>query len=899
MVKNNFTKILMVGVLLCGAMPLFAMERVKKIVRQVQGGPEYANDIFSAIKQGSADSVKYWLDQGVDIETKDPSGKTLLMIAVEQGKQDIARLLLDRKAYIEARDVDGKTALMLAVKKNDREMVILLLDKGADIDVVDKDGDALLAVALKQYQTELAKLLIDKGVNIDEVDKYGKTLLVNAIERGDTLGATLLLDRGADTNSISQYGTTPLILALESNRLEVAKLFIDKGADIDAVDRYGLTALLIAIKMHQVEIVTLLIDKGANTEAVDTYGSTALIVAVEKGQVKVATLLIDKGANIDAVDKNGSTALIVALNRGQVEIATLLIDKGANINAVDKNGSTALIIALQDGLVEVATLLIDKGANSNAVDKNGRSALMIAINRNQFEMIPLLLNKGANIDYNAVQSLLMYGLKDDYIVTLLQSLANSKNADGEPIVAQAIIHNDSELAERLIKNGANPYLRDKAGLNAFDYAHAQDNPAMLAILRQTQIKAPTNEPVAEHEVKSTDTQKAIRRLARLSGHMAPEQQQEAVTSGNELPIGSAQEQLTPTEVHYSGYGKNIESKYGEGSKYGRKGRALLDDPIVKECIEKERVAYQQGEYVFYRSEPGKYRVYEFFLEELYRLVRLLSNNDRLKPFIMTRFFKYAAKEQTINEYIDTKPWKAHKLGKTLNVLLSANIPLFGNVHNSGSCTWDYFLNNYEATGKVDVQDMFQDIFNIYGFDNKYIKQLLALQKGKIEEASSLQQIIIPKKSVDDVVMFATHGYCFPWPEMVDPSCWDPKAVSVDPKGNEKLGRHTCVSSIIDKYRNGDIEIDDNMQVRILMNAVYGLNPASGIEFNLYTRLPKKRIEYFKKQVAEITDAMFSDWLKTQLKSKEVSAGVEGEPLGDVLQRLGKGRKEQEKVKAKL
>ena len=41
--------------LLCVAVPVFSMERAKKIVRQVRGKPEYTKDIFQA-PQGAEDA---------------------------------------------------------------------------------------------------------------------------------------------------------------------------------------------------------------------------------------------------------------------------------------------------------------------------------------------------------------------------------------------------------------------------------------------------------------------------------------------------------------------------------------------------------------------------------------------------------------------------------------------------------------------------------------------------------------------------------------------------------------------------------------------------------------------------------------------------------------------------
>ncbi|HEV2601995.1 MAG TPA: ankyrin repeat domain-containing protein [Candidatus Babeliales bacterium] len=752
---------------LCSAMPLSAMERAKKNMRYILGKPRYTFYIFDAIDRGRIDSVKYWLDQGVDIETRQPIGRD--------------------------------TPLIKAARSGNAAIVKLLLDRGADVAVVNERGEGPLTVACQfSFSSAEPELLVK-----------------------------LLLDKGPDIEARGEYGNTPLMLVASSGFLSLVQEFINRGAHLESVNKDGETALTLAARAGRLDVVKALLDKGANIEVRDKSGDTPLMQAITR--LEMVQLLSDRGADIDVVNNTGLTPLMMATRINEWAIVSFLLNKGARC------------------VHALAQVIFDKAMNApEALD--------------------------------AIRSLVARGFKFDF---------DQQDSKGETLLMRSIAQGKVARVSFLIEHGANPYLQDKAGFDAFDYA--QQDQGVIGILKRT-AHVPGLEKMIVR-AGATRAEKAIRRLRKVTGHIDP-QQRESVKEANILV--DVLRTPTPTDAHYNQFKEKIENTFGQSSKYERKGQALRDDPVVKECAVKEQAAYEQGNYVFYRSEPGRYRVYEYFLQELYRLVRLFGEKN---PIIFTRFFKDAAQQQTINEYIDTKPWRAHKLGASQNVLLSANIPLFGNVNNAGSSTWYYFLNNYEATGKVELQEMFERIVDRYGFDKKYINDLLSLHEGMLEKASSLQQIIIPKKIVDKVVMFADHGYCFPWPKMVDQSCWDPNAVSVDHDGNERLGRHTCIAPIIDKYRAGEIEIDDNMQVRILMNAVYGLNPTSGIEFNLYTRLPKERIEYFKKQVTEITDKMFGEWLKKQLQSKEVPAEIADEPLGDVLKYLGKGRKE--KVKAKL
>ena len=136
------------------------------------------------------------------------------------------------------------------------------------------------------------------------------------------------------------------------------------------------------------------------------------------------------------------------------------------------------------------------------------------------------------------------------------------------------------------------------------------------------------------------------------------------------------------------------------------------------------------------------------------------------------------------------------------MLLSANIPLFGNTNILSSCTWHYFEHN-KSGENINIEKIFRDIFDRYGFDNAYIKDLLEIS-SLIDQYAFLQQIIVPKKIVNDVAMLADVGYCAPVQEEL--------------------------STILDRYKDDGQLIEDSWQVRLLMNDAYGLNPESGIKF---------------------------------------------------------------------
>ncbi|NXK44768.1 RN5A ribonuclease, partial [Chauna torquata] len=97
----------------------------------------------------------FLLDCGVDVNCKDESGKTALILAVEMQSPCLVRALLDKNEInIDDADKEGKTALMVAVDNDDYDIAEMLCEKGARTDI----GE-LIAVANRNHANKMACLL--------------------------------------------------------------------------------------------------------------------------------------------------------------------------------------------------------------------------------------------------------------------------------------------------------------------------------------------------------------------------------------------------------------------------------------------------------------------------------------------------------------------------------------------------------------------------------------------------------------------------------------------------------------------------------------------------------------------------------------------------------------------
>ncbi|NXY16493.1 RN5A ribonuclease, partial [Atrichornis clamosus] len=121
------------------------------------------NALIHALKKGSdkkrydsaVSIVRFLLDRGVDVRSKNECGKTALILAVEMESPELVAALLEKDEIdIDDTDEEGNTALMVAVNKSDCNIAKLLCEKGARTDV-----GSLIAVAKRNRSLSMENLL--------------------------------------------------------------------------------------------------------------------------------------------------------------------------------------------------------------------------------------------------------------------------------------------------------------------------------------------------------------------------------------------------------------------------------------------------------------------------------------------------------------------------------------------------------------------------------------------------------------------------------------------------------------------------------------------------------------------------------------------------------------------
>lgn len=192
-------------------------------------------DMEEALISGDTPWAIQLINRGMDVNSVDALGNTLLMQTVQRSNMDFFDYLLKRRARINTRNRNGETALSLAAYKGKLPFVKRLVEAGADVNL------------------------------------YGWPPLIYASFNGHTAVVDYLLKKGAEVNATTDNGSTALLFAARFGHLEVVELLLQNNADPNLANERGATAIDWALKTENTDIADLLRKAGGrpgNPEAV-------------------------------------------------------------------------------------------------------------------------------------------------------------------------------------------------------------------------------------------------------------------------------------------------------------------------------------------------------------------------------------------------------------------------------------------------------------------------------------------------------------------------------------------------------------------------------------------------------------------------------------------------------
>ncbi|MDA7676850.1 ankyrin repeat domain-containing protein, partial [bacterium] len=265
--------------------------------------------INSAVILGDLAKVKLAVESGLDPNT--PVGGTSnempMLNWASMGKNtELIKYLIDKGADVNSKNKDGLTPLMFAGNKGRGTNALLLIESGANL-FAKTSKQATCAHYLSYcLMPELINILIDRGVDFNQKDNRGRIPLMwassNLRNRNERLvkndeikkAIEILISQTEDINEKDHQGLTALH---QANDVLFAELLIKQGANINIKDNEGLTPLDTASLEKpyfgkNTRLVELLKSKAAKSGADDS-----LKVAIKVWNEKALIKHINNGAN--------------------------------------------------------------------------------------------------------------------------------------------------------------------------------------------------------------------------------------------------------------------------------------------------------------------------------------------------------------------------------------------------------------------------------------------------------------------------------------------------------------------------------------------------------------------------------------------------------------------------
>ncbi|KLU81171.1 hypothetical protein MAPG_00266 [Magnaporthiopsis poae ATCC 64411] len=277
-----------------------------------------------------------------------------------------------------------------------------------------------------------------------------------------------------ETFLASGFKSEQLLLALLEQGL-FSTIYVEKS--VGSAPENRLIAAVWEVCAHQGYITAIqeLMDLGvpvdfnASSTNSGRIKNTALSMATWRRDVRLVEILLGRGADANARTSHwGPTPLILAFqqrppltdkNHEIQRLVTLLIDAGAMINLADGAGRTALSYAAEFSSIEVFRALLRHGADPRVVDLKGSAAAHYACwQTDAVDFMDLLL------EYETIAEL------------------DIPNNNGYTPFLFTVSIDRVDLADRLIKAGADPFVVTSDGLTALQLAALYGPEEMLKLL---------------------------------------------------------------------------------------------------------------------------------------------------------------------------------------------------------------------------------------------------------------------------------------------------------------------------------------------------------------------------------------------------------------------------------
>jgi quinoprotein dehydrogenase-associated probable ABC transporter substrate-binding protein len=228
---------------------------------------------------------------------------------------------------------------------------------------------------------------------------------------------------------------------------------------------------------------------------------------------RVTYLVTKRNADVNSRGEDGEAPLHLAVINSDVEMVAFLLDRHADINRPDTDGYAPLALAAARNKTSAIKLLLTRGANIEASIPGGYTSLFIAVAQGKLAAAKELIDAGAQCKGG-------FGPQQ---LTLLMAIATQKPPERRLVQVMQKV-SAVEIADDLIKHGADVNATSTHAVTALMVAAAHDNAPMIGALSQAgaRVDAKSDEGQTALEIAvQNDSEAAVRMLRLLSTSAVP------------------------------------------------------------------------------------------------------------------------------------------------------------------------------------------------------------------------------------------------------------------------------------------------------------------------------------------------------------------------------------------
>ena len=183
-------------------------------------------DMEEALIRRDADAAISLIKRGMDVNTVDRKGNTLLIQAIRGDISPLFDYLMERRARVNTRNKHGETALSIAAYTGKLVYAKRLVEAGAEVNFY---GWPPLSYAAYNGHLDVADYLIKRGAEVNATTENGSSALFFAARFGHIDVVRLLLKNQADATIVNENGETAVDWALKSKNTDIADLLRAAG----------------------------------------------------------------------------------------------------------------------------------------------------------------------------------------------------------------------------------------------------------------------------------------------------------------------------------------------------------------------------------------------------------------------------------------------------------------------------------------------------------------------------------------------------------------------------------------------------------------------------------------------------------------------------------------------